>query len=357
MSLPADALAESNRTDIVAFYDDVFGWKEIPQLTEDRKRLVLMAYRYDQFVFLIADEPHMTAPRLDHFGMGVDTMDELDEFLRRATTFKERDDRVDIIDKKAEDHGVLVITSFYVRYLLPLMVEVQHYEMKDGAKGWATMSSQIALEDPFEHFDNSIAGDVRDPYPELADLRETTPVLKVGGDGEAPPMFVVSRYDDVARVLLDGETFSSSMLAEVMGPAMGEHIILGMDEPEHRRHRALVGTAFRQKMLARWESELVRRVVDELIDTFVDAGPGGVGPAVHVPVPRAGHRRRARPAARGLPPVPGLGERDHQRELGLGARHRCLRRAQGVSRGSARGASCPPTRRPGQRSRGGRARR
>ena len=133
MSLPADALGEANRADIVAFYDEVFGWKEIPQLTEDRTRLVLMAYRYDQFVFLIADEPHMTAPRLDHFGMGVDTMDELDEFLRRAMAFKARDDRVDIIDKKAEDHGVLVITSFYVRYLLPMMVEVQHYEMKDSA--------------------------------------------------------------------------------------------------------------------------------------------------------------------------------------------------------------------------------
>ena len=133
-------------------------------------------------------------------------------------------------------------------------------------------NTQIALEDPFEHFDNSIAGDVRDPYPELADLRAATPVLKVGGDGEAPPMFVVSRYDDVARVLLDGETFSSSVLAEVMGPAMGEHIILGMDEPEHRRHRALVGTAFRQKMLLRWESELVGRVVNELIDTFAEAG-------------------------------------------------------------------------------------
>jgi len=134
MSLPADTLDEGNRADIVTFYDDVFGWKEIPQLTEDRRRLVLMAYRYDQFVFLIADEPHMVAPRLDHFGMGVDTIDELDEFLRRATAFKERDDRVDIIDKKAEDHGVLVITSFYVRYLLPLMVEVQHYEMKDNAQ-------------------------------------------------------------------------------------------------------------------------------------------------------------------------------------------------------------------------------
>ena len=133
-------------------------------------------------------------------------------------------------------------------------------------------SSPITLEDPFEHFDNSIAGDVRDPYPELADLRTNTPVLRVGGEGEAPAMYVVSRYDDVAQVLLDGETYSSSMLTEIMGPAMGDYIILGMDEPEHRRHRALDGTAFRQKMLARWETELVRRVVDELIDRFADAG-------------------------------------------------------------------------------------
>ena len=48
-------------------------------------------------------------------------------------------------------------------------------------------------------------------------------------------MFVVSRYDDVARVLLDGETFSSSMLAEVMGPAMGEHIILGPKDARGER--------------------------------------------------------------------------------------------------------------------------
>ena len=134
LSVPADLLDEQGRKDILDFYGTVFGWNEHAMLTEDRRRLVMGVYRYDQFVFLIADEPHMVAPRLDHFGMGVDTIDELDEFLRRATTFKERDDRVDIIDKKAEDHGVLVITSFYVRYLLPLMVEVQHYEMKDKAQ-------------------------------------------------------------------------------------------------------------------------------------------------------------------------------------------------------------------------------
>ena len=130
MSLPADALNEANRADIVAFYDDVFGWKEIPQLTEDRQRLVLMAYRYDQFVFLIADEPHMTGPRLDHFGMGVDAMEQLDEFLAKAKAYREKDDRVDLIDKKAEQHPGLTLTSFYVGYLLPLMVEVQHFEFE-----------------------------------------------------------------------------------------------------------------------------------------------------------------------------------------------------------------------------------
>jgi hypothetical protein len=132
MSMPPDALSAGSRADILAFYGEVFGWEELPTLTEDRKRLVMMAYRYDQFVFLIADDPHMTGPRLDHFGMGVDTMEELDEFLRRARAFAARDERVEIIDKQVEDHGPLLLTSFYVGYLLPMMVEVQHFQLKAG---------------------------------------------------------------------------------------------------------------------------------------------------------------------------------------------------------------------------------
>src|SRR5438270_6915903 len=129
MSMPADALDEQGRRQIVDFYRHVFGWEEIPQMTEDRKRLVLMAYRYGQFVFLIADEPHMTGPRMDHFGMQVETMEELDSMLERARTYKEQedDDRVDLIEKSAETYGPITVTSFYVGYLLPLMVEVQHF--------------------------------------------------------------------------------------------------------------------------------------------------------------------------------------------------------------------------------------
>lgn len=132
MSVPADLLDEAGRRAIVDFYSEVFGWQELPTETIDRKRLVLSAWRYDQFVFLIADDPPMTCPRLDHFGLGVDTMEELDTFLARAKAYRERDPRVEIIDKKTDHHPGLDLTSFYVRYLLPMMVEVQHYQWKQA---------------------------------------------------------------------------------------------------------------------------------------------------------------------------------------------------------------------------------
>ena len=78
MSVPADLLDDKGRKEILDFYSEVFGWQEMPTETEDRVRLVLMAYEFGQFVFLIADKNPMQAPRMDHFGMSVDTMAELD---------------------------------------------------------------------------------------------------------------------------------------------------------------------------------------------------------------------------------------------------------------------------------------
>jgi hypothetical protein len=127
VSVSADLLDARGRRDLVEFYSEVFGWQEYPTETIDRKRLVLGAYRIDQFVFIIADENPMRAPRMDHFGLGVGTLEELDTFYARATDFRLRDDRVDIVDKHSEQYPGLSITSFYVRYLLPLMVEVQYF--------------------------------------------------------------------------------------------------------------------------------------------------------------------------------------------------------------------------------------
>jgi hypothetical protein len=128
MSLPRSSLEDPARSEIVGFYRDVFGWDEMPTMTQPGRRLVLQAYSYDQFVFLIAEDEPMTAPRMDHFGMAVDTMGELEAFHARAKEIAARDDRVDLIDIAMEDFGVLQLHSFYVRFMLPLMIEVQHWK-------------------------------------------------------------------------------------------------------------------------------------------------------------------------------------------------------------------------------------
>jgi hypothetical protein len=127
MSMPAEALNAEGRSQILAFYSEVFGWQELPTETIDRRRLVMSVYRLDQFVFLIANDEPMQGPRMDHFGLGVATEAELDTFYERAKRFRERDPRVDIIDKHVDEFTSLSLTSFYVRYLLPMMVEVQYW--------------------------------------------------------------------------------------------------------------------------------------------------------------------------------------------------------------------------------------
>jgi cytochrome P450 len=136
--------------------------------------------------------------------------------------------------------------------------------------------------DPFELPDTIQLESVDDPYPYLRLARrkgpvqvdwplprDVAPVDENVGDDEQ--WFSVLGHDEVMSVLRDHETYSSQVLAEIMGPMLG-HTMIAMDEPEHRAHRALVAPAFRPKLLARWEDELIRRVVDELIDTFAPLG-------------------------------------------------------------------------------------
>jgi hypothetical protein len=128
MSLPPDALDEAGRADIVRFYGEVFGFEEYPMLTEDRRRLVLRVHTNEQFVFLVAGEPPMTAPRMDHFGLSVGTKEEFDDLWKLVRERADADAEVDVIDPHVDDYGMLKLHSFYVGYRLPLMVEIQHYE-------------------------------------------------------------------------------------------------------------------------------------------------------------------------------------------------------------------------------------
>jgi hypothetical protein len=130
MSVPADLLDEAGRKDLCDFYGEVFGWAELPTETVDRKKLVFGVHEVEQFVFLIADDNPMTAPRMDHYGLSVGTEAELDDVLRKAKAYAAKDDRVDVIDKTRDDHGMLAITSIYIGFLLPMMVEIQWWEFK-----------------------------------------------------------------------------------------------------------------------------------------------------------------------------------------------------------------------------------
>jgi len=128
MSLAPDALDERNRADICRFWSEVFGFDEIEAMTDDRHRLILSCVHWDQFIFLIADDDPMSGPRMDHFGFAVGSLEELRGVRDRAVAFREHDDRVDIIDLHMDDQKVVKIHSMYVKYLLPMMCEVQWWE-------------------------------------------------------------------------------------------------------------------------------------------------------------------------------------------------------------------------------------
>jgi cytochrome P450 len=110
------------------------------------------------------------------------------------------------------------------------------------------------------------------PYAMWAHGREHDQVIRFDSyvtDDQAS--FHVTRYADAERVLRDWETFSSSINGDVIGQFMGD-LILAMNGKEHRQYRNLVAHAFRASVLDRWDQQLVRPVIDELLDGIAPLG-------------------------------------------------------------------------------------
>jgi hypothetical protein len=128
MSVPAELLGDDQRKDLCRFWHDVLGFDEIEMMTIDRRRLILSCVHWDQFIFLIAEDDPMRCPKLDHFGFAVGTLDELVAARDRAAAFAVLDDRVELKDLAVDDQDVVKIHSIYVRYLLPMMCELQWWE-------------------------------------------------------------------------------------------------------------------------------------------------------------------------------------------------------------------------------------
>jgi hypothetical protein len=130
LTLDPAVLDDRGRAEILDFYGDVFGWTEADNSGETGNPLILYTGVFAEFVYLLPGEPFVRAPALDHFGLQVPTLTELENIVRRAEARRDRDDRVRIIDIATRTtHGPthdFTLTSAYIGFILPLMVELQH---------------------------------------------------------------------------------------------------------------------------------------------------------------------------------------------------------------------------------------
>lgn len=123
------------------------------------------------------------------------------------------------------------------------------------------------------------------PWPLHEQLRANSPVLEV----EQLGFHLVSRYEDVRRVLKDSETFSNEFPgmfgtglsfapatpAKEAAHAKGyrwEPTLFFSDGPDHRRHRGVLQQAFSPRRVRRLE-DMVQRLCDEIIDGLDTSGP------------------------------------------------------------------------------------
>ncbi len=110
---------------------------------------------------------------------------------------------------------------------------------------------------------------IEDPYSLYAQLRREAPVKRM--DFPARPTFFVSRFDDVYAVFKDHQRFSNRSNQRGIGLLIGRTLI-GMDGPEHQKHRALITPALIPRALSGRFPERVSRIAHEIIDGIAARG-------------------------------------------------------------------------------------
>jgi len=130
----------------------------------------------------------------------------------------------------------------------------------------------------FNLFDPSF---LRNPFPILAQLRESAPVYWF----EPAQSFFLTRYADVAAALKDTARYSSARTQSIiasqvpaseyaryapLASALANWMVL-QDPPAHTRSRALVAKAFTPRVIEQMRPA-ISAVVDELVDRIQGAG-------------------------------------------------------------------------------------
>lgn len=147
---------------------------------------------------------------------------------------------------------------------------------------------------PINLFDPSVQ---QCPYDAYKTMREEAPIYHCPYSG----MYIVTRYDDVKRILTDPQTFSSesAFSRPDREPTPREQAVTelfttegwlpaptlaGRDDPDHAAMRGVFNEAFRPKKIAELDDE-VRDLAYQLIDDFIAQGHCEWVRAFAVPLP------------------------------------------------------------------------
>ncbi len=134
------ALDDRLRREISSFYEDVFGWESaVINILGQDALLLRVDPEASQFILLAEGRNPIHSPGYDHLGICFDTRNEVDTVLERCIKWQERDERVRIKIYKDLPQEDVTVHAFYVKYLLPIWLDVQCLEWRPGtapARGW-----------------------------------------------------------------------------------------------------------------------------------------------------------------------------------------------------------------------------
>lgn len=117
------------------------------------------------------------------------------------------------------------------------------------------------------------------PYPLYQKWREQTPIWWA----EDLNGWVLTRYDDVRKVLKNAQVFSSNSMGEMSGQAIALPLLTD-DAPRHTQLRGIVNKAFTSRTLKQMEAE-VKTLVDELLDSLAGQEIIDITASFTIPLP------------------------------------------------------------------------
>jgi cytochrome P450 len=133
-------------------------------------------------------------------------------------------------------------------------------------------------------FDHHRPAQEIEPDDAVADLRERCPVAWTEAHGG---YWVVTKYDDVSRVMKDFRSFSSTSGVTIPPVPFGENGLLDMDPPRHTRYRRALNPTLTKQVVETQVRARLEHWTDIFIDRVIEDGRCDLMYDIAVPIPAA----------------------------------------------------------------------